>query len=244
MACRLFKLANMYDKVAVNSQSVLDLAGEDKKTLAEVKYLLADIQMEKSTSDASAAAKNYLQEAASLFGEINDECGVNDCKIGIVNVKRRQREFKEALKDLDDLEIRLEQSVTYEGLKKHFIEVFFQRGLILGMCGDKSIERKGKGAALLKSGLDFATRNGYPLKKAACLNALGLIFFQESDKSESKLLEAEECLEQALELNIFCGSTRSCYQQYRNLGLIHAKLATLKDDEDLKVSNDNLFKLV
>ena len=236
MACRLFKLANMYDKVGQNSQKALELAADDKKTLAEIKYLLADMQTEKSTSDATAQAKTNFQEASSLFSTINDECGVNDCKIGIVNVKRRQREFKEALKDLDDLEIKLEQSMNYDGMKKHFIDIFIQRGLILGMCGDKSIERKGKASALLRSGHEFATRNGYPLKKATCLNALGLILFQDSDKSEAKLLEAEKCLNQALELNIFCGLTRSCYQQYRNLGLIHAKMAILKEDEELKVS--------
>ena len=239
MACRLFKLANMYDKAGLNSQKVLELAADDndKKTLAEIKYLLADIQTEKSTGDATARALSFFEEASSLFSEINDECGRDDCKIGIVNVKRRRREFREALKDLDDLQVKLENSRNYDGMKKHLIEVFFQRGLILGMCGDKSIERKGKAAALLRMGLEFASRNGYPLKKSACLNALGLILFQESDNSEAKLLEAEKCLNQALELNIFCGLTRSCYQQYRNLGLIHAKMASLKEDEELKVSN-------
>ena len=40
-------------------------------------------------------------------------------------------------------------------------------------------------------------------------------------------------LEKAFRLNIYIGDARSCFQQMRNLGLIHSKLSMLKEEPEL-----------
>ena len=55
--------------------------------------------------------------------------------------------------------------------------------------------------------------------------------YQIARDSEERLTQAEADLTRALELNTRIGDARGCFQQCRNLGLIHTKLADLQKDK-------------
>ena len=229
MAARLYRRANQQaDCLSSVEKGLAVVPADSKHAEADLLYAKAEIEMEKSTSETSEKAMEHDQEA-------NDQKGQNECSLEIINVLRRMRKFKESILELNKLEKQF-CNAKYEGVNKHLIRINLMRGLILGLSGDKSIENKEQAVSLLKAGVEKCRVNGFILLESQSLNSLALVLFQVSGENVEKLKQAEKYLYDALNLNVYCGQTRSCFQQYRNLGLVHGKLAHLEDCTESKVN--------
>ena len=236
MAARLYRRANQQaDCLSSVEKGLAVVPADSKHAEADLLYAKAEIEMEKSTSETSEKAMEHFQKCIELYKEANDQKGQNECSLEIINVLRRMRKFKESILELNKLEKQF-SNAKYEGVNKHLIRINLMRGLILGLSGDKSIENKEQAVSLLKAGVEKCRVNGFILLESQSLNSLALVLFQVSAENVEKLKQAEKYLYDALNLNVYCGQTRSCFQQYRNLGLVHGKLAHLEDCTESKVN--------
>ncbi len=172
--------------------------------------------------------------AIPLFEESNDMNNAMDTTLDKVNVFRRTRRFDEAqelIKELDKVILSQSESMD-NSVAKVKIRSQLMLGLILGM-GHRDKESKEASIPILKDAAEMAEEGGYVRLHATVLNASGLIKYQTAGDSIERLESGAKDLNQAFRLNIYIGDARSCFQQMRNLGLIHAKLSRLLEKPEL-----------
>ena len=237
MAARLYKKAGQKTDCLESAEKGLKCLNKDdsKTSEADLILLVAEIEMEKSTPTSCEKAIELYEKCISAYQDSANVSGQNECAIEIVNVLRRNRRFEEAIVKLDELETKIQDAEHYESLNKHLIRIKLMRGLILAFSGNKATEDKQKAVEILKQAVEKCGTSGFVLLESSCLNSLGLVLFQVSGESLDMLQQAEKYLFDALNLNVYCGQTRSCFQQYRNLGLVHAKMASMNPDPEMKV---------
>jgi hypothetical protein len=80
--------------------------------------------------------------------------------------------------------------------------------------------------------IEKAEQAGNVDQKASALNARALILHDLAGRPEWILESAEKSLEGALALNARIGDPRACFQNLRNLGLVHRKWASLYQGDD------------
>lgn len=105
-------------------------------------------------------------------------------------------------------------------------------GLILGLGYDDKL-LKTKSLPIFNEAASWAEGGGFVRLRAALLNASGLVKYQTAGNSVELLESGLEDLNDAFRLNTYIGDARSCFQQKRNIGLIHVKLSRLQNKPEL-----------
>jgi hypothetical protein len=112
--------------------------------------------------------------------------------------------------------------------------LFFLRGLVYGLGQKGTLKDKILGIEYCDKASEFASQAGDVARKAAILNARGLIIYQLAERTNVMLQEAETSLNEALVMYSKIRDPRSCFQPSRNLLLVH-RLRSLRNKS--KISN-------
>jgi len=99
-------------------------------------------------------------------------------------------------------------------------QLFHHRGLIYGLGQRGTMADKIKAINYCDDAQNFAKQAGDVSRRAAVLNARGLIIYQLAERSGSLLREAESSLENAFALYTRIGDPRTSFQPLRNLLLV------------------------
>ena len=213
------KLSASKSDVFVKAQISQELGNEYAKAGTKAKY---------------TKALSCYEVALGIYKQMHNFIKKFEVQLDKVNVLRRSQQYTHAL---DQLHL-MEMSPDYnnedfaEALEKIKIRKLLMESLTLGM-GLKDIESREKALELLVDAEKLADDGGFVGLQAAILNANGLIKYQMAGKSVELLESGAVDLEKAFRLNIYIGDARSCFQQMRNLGLIHSKLSMLKEEPEL-----------
>ncbi|MFZ3166710.1 MAG: SIR2 family protein [Candidatus Methanoperedens sp.] len=205
------------------------------KQRGEAYRLLGEIHEMASTHQKYVEASKVLENAFDLF--ITD--GVIDLaidtKLEEANVLRRDKRYREALDILDYVQVLLQQNILR--LKpnfKHWARSKLHRlySLTLGLSGkDIKVTCPSSGSLSAIQHCDLAIEHSDEIGdisgKASTLNAKGLILHELANRNIDVLQASESALNSALELNSRIGDARACFQQCRNLGLVHSSLSHL-----------------
>ena len=197
----------------------------DKFLKAKILSELGNEYAKASTSETYKKALLCYEKVLVFFYALGNYVGVMETKLDKINVFRRTRRFDEADKLLKELDMSDEDDESDQRILKIRIRKGLMQGLILGM-GRRDKESRD---AALPANLDA----GFVGLQAAVLNASGLIKYQMAGESFEILKSGAKDLEAAFRLNIYIGDARSCFQQMRNIGLIHAKLSRLLNAPEL-----------
>ena len=211
----------------------------DAKQTGEAFRLLGEIHEMASTHQKYVEALTMLEHAFASFTAYGTIDLAIDTKLEEANVLRRDRRYCEALDILNYARNLLDQNTHLKPTFEHWARSRLHRlyALTLGLSGQDTI---GTG---LNSGLLSAVQHcdtaikhsdavGDISGKAAALNAKGLILHElaihELTIHPIDILQtAEDVLNSALELHSRIGDARACFQQCRNLGLVHSSLSRL-----------------
>jgi len=233
-AAKLYSRANCTDEGIKCLEEANRLANSksDKFLKAQITKELGSEYANASTADSYKKALGCYDIALKIFEEMEITSSVMDTILNIVNVLRRTRRFDEAQKLLDELEASIKNNETETFVTKIKVRKGLMLGLILGMGrGDK--ESRDKALPILEEAAEQADEGGFVRLRAAVLNASGLIKYQMAGDSIEMLESGAKDLDAAFRLNIYIGDARSCFQQMRNVGLIHAKLSRLTNRPEL-----------
>ena len=187
-----------------------------------------------SSTELLETAKDSFEKSRSLFISLNIVCGKNECAVEIIKVKICQRNFKTALDDLDELEKLLEKSDNYDGIKRHLIQVFIEKGLIYSMTSDPKLLKKNKSQSLLKSALYYSRRLEDQLMISFSLQATAASILA-SCKTMDSLNQSKTLLEEAIANSQFGGSATMRMNQYKLLAHTLSELAMLTEDQAMMV---------
>lgn len=207
----------------------------DAKQTGEAFRLLGEIHEIASTHPKYVEALNALKHAFASFTAYGAIDLAIDTKLEEANVLRRDKRYREALDILNCARDILEQNTrhvkpTFEHLARSRLHRLY--ALTLGLSG-QDIIGTGLSSGLLfavqqcDNAIDHSDKVGDISGKAAALNAKGLILHELAVHSTDILQTAENVLNSALELNSRIGDARACFQQCRNLGLVHSSLSRL-----------------
>ncbi|GFH54414.1 hypothetical protein CTEN210_10890 [Chaetoceros tenuissimus] len=213
------KLSASKSDVFVKAQISQELGNEYAKAGTKAKY---------------TKALSCYEVALGIYDQMHNFIKKFEVQLDKVNVLRRSQQYTHALEQLHLMEMSPDYNNEdfAEALEKIKIRTLLMEALTLGM-GLKDIESREKALELLVDAEKLADDGGFVGLQAAILNANGLIKYQMAGKSVELLESGAVDLEKAFRLNIYIGDARSCFQQMRNLGLIHSKLSMLKEEPEL-----------
>jgi hypothetical protein len=234
----------------------------DAKQTGEAFRLLGEIHEMASTHQKYVEASHVLEDAfASFIADGAIDLAI-DTKLEEANVLRRDKRYRETLDILDYARDLLEQNAPR--MKPNFEHWALSRlhrlyALTLGLSG-QDIIGTGLSSGMLSAvqqcdtAIEHSDTVGDISGKAAALNAKGLILHELAIHPIDILQAAEDVLKSALELHSRIGDARACFQQCRNLGLVHSSLSRLdsanqqdwltKALEDYTKGEDYLKKLL
>lgn len=163
----------------------------------------------------------------------------------LANLQRIDRMFDLAMKTLDEAEDGLKKEdffnpkMAYD-MNRLKAQMLHYRGLVFGLGLSGEIDIKLKGLDYCNKALDYANQAGDIERKAAILNAYGLISYQLAEKAYNRLIvaesssrdkvneqivnylqEAESSLNESLALYARIIDPRRSFQPLRNLMLVH-----------------------
>jgi hypothetical protein len=163
----------------------------------------------------------------------------------LANLQRIDRMFDLAMKTLDEAEDVLKKPDfsnprTAYDMNRLMAQMLHYRGLVLGLGLSGEIDNKLKGIDYCNRALDYANQAGDIERKAAILNACGLINYQLAEKAYNRIMvagssssdqfnepivnylqEAESSLYESLALYARLLDPRRSFQPLRNLMLVH-----------------------
>lgn len=228
-AARLYSKANSTDEGIKYLEKADSLASKknDKFLKAKMQSELGNEYAKASTSEYYKKALICYDKALKLFDALGNNYKVMDTKLDTVNVLRRTRRFNDAENLLEEIDTDDDSDPSILKLR---IRKGLMKGLILGM-GRRDKESRDAAVLILEEVANLEA--GFVGLQAAVLNASGLIKYQMAGNSVEILQSGAKDLEAAFRLNIYVGDARSCFQQMRNIGLIHAKLSRLLDAPEL-----------
>lgn len=230
--------AKLYSKASCTDEGIKFLAkANDLASQKSDKYLKAKNLQDLGNEYAKASTAEYYEKALScygtaidLFNELSNSTRLMETILDKVNVFRRTRRFDEAEELLERLDTLINENESDTSILKIEVRKRLMRGLILGM-GRRDKDSREQAVVVLKEAVD--RNDGFVGLQAAILNASGLIKYQMAGDSIDILKSGAEDLDAAFRLNIYIGDARSCFQQMRNIGLIHSKLSRLEGKPEL-----------
>lgn len=207
----------------------------DAKQTGEAFRLLGEIHEMASTHQKYVEAFDVLEHAFASFTADGAIDLAIDTKLEEADVLRRDKRYRETLDILDYARDLLEQNAPR--MKPNFEHCALSRlhrlyALTLGLSG-QDIIGTGLSSGLLSAvqqcdtAIEHSDTVGDISGKAAALNAKGLILHELAIHPIDILQAAEDVLNSALELHSRIGDARACFQQCRNLGLVHSSLSRL-----------------
>jgi tetratricopeptide (TPR) repeat protein len=224
----------------------------DKFVKAQISKELGNEYANESTADSYEKAHACYDTALGIFEAIGNYIKVMETKLDKVNVLRRTRHFDEAETLLKSIDIRVNdgEEIVDSFVDKILIRRELMEGLILGM-GRQDKDSRNRALSIFEQAAQLAAKGGFVSLQAAILNASGLVKYQMAGNAVKILQGGARDLDAAFRLNIYIGDARACFQQLRNLGLIHVKLSRLTNDpklleqaiEEFKRGEKFLFRL-
>lgn len=232
-AAKLYSRSNCTDEGITFLEEANRLAAETNDTFLKAQLLkdLGNEYAKASTSDNYKKALMCYDKALPLFKASGHSIQAMETKLDRVNVLRRTRHFDDAEKLLEEVNVS-EENESSESMLKIKVRKGLMKALILGM-GHRDKESRSAAILILQGASKTADEGGFVELQSAILNASGLIKYQMAGDSVEILKSGATDLDAAFRLNIYIGAPRSCFQQMRNLGLIHAKLSRLLNDPEL-----------
>jgi len=236
-ACMSAAMLYYQARVMANAEHWCTIAtrkAADAKQTGEAFRLLGEIHEVASTHQKYVESLDVLENAFASFTADGATDLAIDTKLEQANVLRRDRRYLEALGILDYARDLLEQNAHLKPTFEHFARSRLHRlyALTLGLSG-QDIIGTGLSSGLLSAAqhCDTAIKHsdavGNISGKAAALNAKGLILHELAIHPIGILQTAEDVLNSALEFHSRIGDARACFQQCRNLGLVHSSLSRL-----------------
>ena len=229
-AARLLRRAIQLESAERHSRESLHLAG-NRRQVADARRVLADILLVPSTADTDRRVERELHEALRGYESENLVEQVVETRLELVNIQRRMKKYPTALDSLRETELLLSKIDSPERRNRLAARLHLQYGLVVGLSGSPQVGDQEAAIDRLSQAVHHAEEAGLIATKASALNSRGLVTYQLAGRSRQRLQQAEADLAAALEINTRIGDPRGCFQQCRNLGLIHAKLAELEVDD-------------
>ena len=183
-------------------------------------------------------AKDSLQKSRDLYTDLNNVCGKNECNVELIKVQICQRDYRDAMQKLDEIEKLLEKSENYEGIKRHLIQVFIEKGLLYGMTNDPKVSRRNKSLNLLKTALFYAKRLDDSMLISFCLQLMAASLHM-SAKTIEALNDAKQHLEEAIQLSQMGGTSTMKTQQHTLMALVSLHAMKLSDEPANQVNENN-----
>ena len=200
---------------------------KDHKELAEVERLRAStLSITRRLGDIKSSYED-LSRAINRLEAKGDFISAAEAHLELANVMRIERDFETSKETLDKAESVLiknkskfqeqNRSNDWPRLMAH---LFHLRGLVYGLGQKGTIADKLKGINYCDEAYNYAYQAGDVARRAAALNARGLIIYQLAERSSSLLQEAESSLDNAFALYTRIGDPRTSFQPLRNRLLI------------------------
>jgi len=210
---------------------------------------LGQVYLIPSTRDGDERAIETFQEALTILNEPDDSFEMVSTKTDLSNVLRRRRRFPEATKYIEEANQMFQKDILpSDGKEDEDHTLAYSRclnvfGLVhFGLGADsKSEEHLQTGLKLCEKGRWLKEKFGDVDGVAESDNASALILIEQArlpGKSKQKaarlLNTALGNLERAINARERIGNFRGCFQQCRNLGLAHSRMANLAVDRSKK----------
>lgn len=228
-AASLFSKANDFDRSIQLLEEARDKVNASKDETIESAFIQRDLATQYANSSIASGYQQALdcnERALEIFKKLDERSRVIEVQLNVINILRRMRRFDEAHDLINTLKQEFESSSDKSSDLKAKARLGLMEGLILGM-GHHDSESKALALSILKDATDIADTGGFVSLQAATLNASGLVKYQSANESIEMLESGAKDLTSAFRLNIYIGDARACFQQMRNLGLIHVKLSRL-----------------
>jgi len=230
-AASLFRKASDIERAIELLEIAAEVTEPSSEAAALAQKRLGEALLLSSVPSATSKALKKLESALEIYESLDDEKNIIDVKLEIANVHRRRHDYPNAIGVLRAIQIPETSDAGEPFFLRAEVRKLFLQGLVLGLRGAEPGPDDPPAINLLEMAVGKARSGGFPSLLASVLNSLGLVKYQAAGNDTNELRDAEEKLSEAFRLNLFIGDARSCFQQMRNLGLIHAKLARLDPDK-------------
>jgi tetratricopeptide (TPR) repeat protein len=225
-AGELLRRAHKLSLAEKHCEHALNLATTDRER-ADAHRVLADVFLVPSTPDKDRECEKQLLEATAVYESLSLAELDIETKLALANVYRRMKNYPEAQKVLQKAESRLPNISAVDVHTRLEARLGLLYGLVLGLSGRSEVSNTEAAVSHLTKAVNLATSAGLVATRSSALNSLGLVAYQAAGRDLGRLREAEKYLMEALVLNTRIGDARGCFQQCRNLGLIHTRLADI-----------------
>jgi len=225
-AMLLFRMRDITGRIEEELEQAEHYAKNDKER-AEIERVRAlTFSITRRLGDSESSKENLLK-AIVKFESQGDFISVIEAYIELANIMRIARDFDSAKETLDKAEdILIKNRSKFQGQKRSYdwprlmAHLLHLRGLVYGLGQRGTITEKIKGINYCDEANKFAYQAGDVTRRAAALNARGLIIYQLAERSSGLLREAESSLDNSLALSARIGDQRTSFQPLRNQLLI------------------------
>jgi hypothetical protein len=200
----------------------------NERERAEIEKLRATTKSITRRTDNEKPNKDDLQNAIETFKIQGDLVAMIEARLELANASRIDRDFDTALEILDkiendliDVKSKLQKQKKAYHWSRLMAYLFLLRGLVCGLGQKGTLSDKILGINYCDKASEFASQAGDVARKAAALNARGLIVYQLAERTNKILQEAEISLNEALALHAKIRDPHSCFQPSRNLLLVY-----------------------
>ena len=204
-----------------------EICAKNEKERADVEKLRASTFSITRRLGNIKASRDDLLEAISSFEEQGDMISAIEAHLELANLLRIDRSFESAKETLDKAEKLLTNNKSaFPGQNRSYdwprlmAQLYHHRGLVYGLGKKGTMADKIKAINYCDDAQSFARQAGDVSRRAAVLNARGLIIYQLAERSGSLLREAESSLDNAFALYTRIGDPRTSFQPLRNLLLV------------------------
>ena len=225
-AMLLIRMRDLSDRTE-NQLNQAENYANDGREQAEVDRLrISTFSITRRLGNIKSGREN-LHMAINRFKELGDFISEVEAHLELANLMRIDRDFESAKETLDKAEsLLIENRSNFQGQNRSYdwprlmAQLFHHRGLIYGLGQKGTIVDKLKGINYCDEAYNFAYQAGDVSRRAAALNARGLIIYQLAERSGGLLREAESSLDNAFALYTRIGDPRASFQPLRNRLLI------------------------
>ena len=226
-ATLLITMRDLTDRTETQLKKTENYARDDREKAEAEKLRASTISITRRLVNIESSKEDLIR-AINRLEEQGDFISVAEAYLELANQMRiNNRDFKSARETLDKAEDVLirnqsnfqEQNRSYDW-PRLMAHLYLQRGLVYGLGQEGSISDKIEGIYYCDEAGKFASQAGDVARKAAALNARGLITYQLAERSSGLLREAESSLDNAFALYTRIGDPLSSFQPLRNRLLI------------------------
>jgi hypothetical protein len=226
-----------------NSFAILNpMLGSDHPEVAALLYNMARAYDKQYGISKAELVVQYYYETYEKYMELGKPLEASEAKIESANFKRRAlKRLKEAKKDCEEakktLETMNENNYNYKHLYARCLNIL---GLIYSGLGEPDLLKQCQD--LFQQSITYKKEVGDLDGVGESENSLGLFLRNTANRNLTKVNEAIDHLDIALEIRNSIGNYRGAAQSCRNLGLCYTDKINLIEDVDEKEENYQLAK--